>query len=79
MSLVDSLDAGASRPRGTEPLPAGASQEPAGTTEKTFPLGKHALWRQSGPSVGGTGGPQGFFSCLVALLSVCIHPLLDPG
>lgn len=78
MSLVDSVDAGASRPRGAEPLPAGASQEPAGPLRRPFPWGNcvmEAVW----PLSVGTGGPQGFFSCLVALLSVGIHPLLDPG
>lgn len=71
MSLVDSVDAGASRPRGTEPLPAGASQEPAGTTEKTFPLGKYALWRQSGPSVG-DWWPPGLF-LLPGCPSLCVY------
>ena len=50
-------------------------QESTGTT---FPVGKHAFGGGLA-SPWDTGGLQGFFSCLVAYLSVRTCPFPDPG
>lgn len=76
--MADTVNVGTSRLREREPLLAGAPQEPAGSTEETFPLGKHARGGGLAPQWE-TGGPQGFFSRLVANLRMGTHPLLETG